>query len=152
MLFLFLTPPLNLLTHILLHSLSLSIYIYTTLNFRMTEHQSKCRFLVPVILTPKKCFKENRITPHFSRVRMGDIWSFDEIWRILIFFIIYHPWLDVHSHSQLTSSLSCGCCGTNQGVSYNHFTPVVFKPNYKFLSNYLVVFCFLFFELFFIKL
>ena len=26
--------------------------------------------------------------------------------------------------------------------SYHHFTPVVFKPNYKLLSSYLLVFCF----------
>ena len=34
----------------------------------------------------KKSFKEKK-SPHVSRVSMGNTWSFDEIWRILIF----HP-------------------------------------------------------------
>ena len=54
------------------------IYIYTsllpsTLHLRMTEQQSKCRLLVPVILSAKNCFKENKIKPHVARVSMGDI-------------------------------------------------------------------------------
>ena len=78
MLFLFLTPPLYLLTHILLHSLSLYIYLYkfvnflpSTFNLTMIEQQSKCCLLLPVILTAKSV-SGKRKSPYVSKVSMGD--------------------------------------------------------------------------------
>ena len=80
MLFLLLTPPLYLyvLTHILLHSLSLYIYLYnfvnflpSTLNLRMIKQQSKCCLVLPVILTAKNVSRKRKSHHTFLGLAWG---------------------------------------------------------------------------------
>ena len=107
-LFLFLRPPLYPLTHNLLSFLFIYIYLYkfinflaSTLNLRMIEQQSKCCLLlpVPVILTAKNLSRKRN-----HHTFLGLAWAihdllmkYEEFWL----FILYHPWLDVSSHSHL---------------------------------------------------
>ena len=172
MLFLFLTPPLYLLTHLLLHFLFIYIYLYkfvkflpSTLNLRMMEQQSKCCLLLPVILTTKNVLRKRKSQHTF----LGLAWAMHDVlmkYEGFWFFILYHPWLDVSSHSHLiitnrllsllfhvdvVEQLRWWVIIILHLFSVSHQI-IVFKPNYKFLSNYLVVFCFFFFFLFLIKL
>ena len=83
-----------------------NIYLYkyvkflpSTLNLRMIDQQSKCCLLLPVILTAKHVSRRRK-SPHVSRVALvihDLLMKYEGFW----FFILYHPWLDVSSHSHL---------------------------------------------------
>ena len=72
----------------------------------MIDQQSKCCFLLPLILTAKPVSRKRKL-PHVSRVSIGDTWSFDEIWRILIFHPLpsLAPCISSHSHLIITNRL-----------------------------------------------